>query len=90
MIEKSVLVAAENGVHARPAAMIVETAMGADSEVTITNGDMEANAKSIMEIMMLSAVHGTELLVSADGPDEESIVDTLVALFENAFGENKK
>lgn len=88
MTEKSVLVAATNGVHARPAAMIVETAMGSDSEVTISNGDMEANAKSIMEIMMLSAVHGTELLIAADGPDEEQIVDTLVALFENAFGEN--
>lgn len=88
MIEKSVLVAAENGVHARPAAMIVETAMGSDSDVTISNGDMDANAKSIMEIMMLSAVHGTELKISADGPDEVQIVDTLVALFENAFGEN--
>lgn len=88
MIEKSVIVAAENGVHARPAAMIVETAMGSDSEVIISNGEMDANAKSIMEIMMLSAVHGAELAISAEGPDEEQIVDTLVALFENAFGEN--
>ncbi len=87
MVEEKVIVEAKNGVHARPAAMIVELAMGFVSDVLIVNGPTEANAKSIMEIMMLSAVHGIELTVRAAGDDEQEAVAAMQKLFADKFNE---
>lgn len=48
---------------------------------------MEVNAKSILGVMMLAAEVGSEILLKADGEDEEQAVETLVRLFEEKFGE---
>ena len=49
--------------------------------------DNLANAKSIISILTLGMGKGTKIEISAEGPDEQEAVDTLVGLVEGGFGE---
>lgn len=75
------------GIHARPAALIVRKASEYRSEVFISNGVDEVNAKSIMGVMTLAAAGGTRVTVSTDGPDEDSALEGVCAVIETGFGE---
>ncbi len=86
MIEKSTIVQNKHGVHARPAAMLVENATKYQSSISLFNGPIEADAKSIMGIMMLTALYETEIVVRVDGPDEVEALDAIIALFDGHFG----
>jgi len=86
MAEKKLLVENKNGIHARPSAAIVETVKKFSSEVTLKTDNGEADAKSIMSILMLKISYGTEITVIAKGPDENETLDALDALFKNKFG----
>ena len=86
MTEKKLLVENKNGVHARPSASIVEITNKFSSEVTIKTENGEADAKSIMAILMLRILSGTEVLVVANGPDETEVLDALEKLFKDKFG----
>lgn len=66
------------GLHARPAALIVERAKAHTAEVTITKGARTADAKSIMSVLTLGAVPGDSVQVSAHGPDAEQAVAEVV------------
>jgi phosphotransferase system HPr (HPr) family protein len=85
MIEKTVVVKSDAGVHARPAMMFVREAMKYSCEVFLVKDDIEANGKSIMSVLGLAITSGTRLLIRAEGTDEENAVDNLVALIENDF-----
>lgn len=87
MTERTVTVVNKNGVHARPAAEIVKAAGRFRSNITITRDDLEVNGKSIMGVMMLAAECGASISVRADGPDEQTAVDSLVDLVASGFGE---
>ncbi|MGM0443686.1 MAG: HPr family phosphocarrier protein [Fibrobacterota bacterium] len=87
MLKKQFKVTADDGIHARPAAMIVELSQTHSSSVTISTKDMEINGKSIMDIMMLSAVYGTLLTITVDGDDEAETLDDLTKLITDNFGE---
>lgn len=87
MVEKSVTVRNQPGIHARPAALFVKKAAEYKSEVFVRHGDLTVNGKSIMGVMMLAAETGAELLISATGPDEDQAVDALVHLIQSRFGE---
>ena len=87
MVSKQVTVRNRAGIHARPAALIVQTANKFESLIQIKRDTEEINAKSIMGIITLGAAYDTELTVSADGPDEQEAVDALVRLFNNRFDE---
>ncbi len=56
MFEKKIVVHNQLGLHARPAALLVETANRFQSEITIQKGKQKVNAKSIMGVLMLAAV----------------------------------
>jgi phosphocarrier protein HPr len=86
--QKTVTVPNRLGVHARPAALIVKKASSFRSEITIAAGGEEVNGKSIMGVMTLAAGQGTEILVTACGPDEEKAVEDLCALISSGFGED--
>jgi phosphocarrier protein len=73
------------GLHARPAMSVVDVAAGFDSDVTLSNGQQTVDAKSIMQIMMLAAVQGTDLKITAEGPDAEAAVDAVRDLVERKF-----
>lgn len=88
MIEKKAVVKNRAGIHARPAASIVKTANKYRSDIKIIRNNDEINAKSIMGIITLAAGYKTELIIKADGEDEEEAVDELLRLFENKFEED--
>ena len=75
------------GLHARPAAMFVQTANQYQSIIKIRNGEREVNAKSIIGIMTLGASHGAMVTVSAEGDDAGQALSGLRALVEGNFGE---
>ncbi|MFW6228592.1 MAG: HPr family phosphocarrier protein [Alkalispirochaeta sp.] len=87
MIEKDVVVKNRAGIHARPAALIVQTASQFASQIEFKNDHETINAKSIMGIITLGASYNSTITISADGEDEEQAVDRLVELFEKRFEE---
>jgi phosphocarrier protein len=87
MIEKDVVVKNRAGIHARPAALIVQTASQFSSQIEFKNDHETINAKSIMGIITLGASYNSTITISADGEDEQQAVDRLVELFENRFEE---
>lgn len=87
MTERTVTVVNRKGLHARCASQLVELAKRFSARVTIHKGQQNANGKSIIGLMLMEAVPGTELLVRAEGPDEEDAVEAIDQLFASGFGE---
>lgn len=87
MTTRNVTILNRAGIHARPASMIVQTAQQFDSSIWIEKENVKINAKSIMNILTLGATYQTELLLSAEGPDEADAVAELSQLFDNKFKE---
>lgn len=77
MTKKNVTVHLENGLEARPVALLVQEASKYESTIYIECGPKKVNAKSIMGVMSLSLDSGEELCVSADGSDEKTAVDNI-------------
>ena len=87
MVEREVVIKNRAGIHARPAALLVQTANKFNSNITFVNGDDRVNGKSIMGIITLGASYNTTVTIEADGDDEEQAIEALVSLFENRFEE---
>lgn len=85
MVTKELTVINESGIHARPAALIVETCTKYKSMIWFMKDGMRANAKSIMNIMLLAAEFGAQIQVEADGPDEEQALAAIEDLFQSKF-----
>ena len=66
----------KNGIHARPAAMMVELARNFDSKIVVAAGDKETELKSVMELMALNVKNGTVLNIRAEGDDSEAALMT--------------
>jgi phosphocarrier protein len=87
MTEQTITIKNRAGVHARPAALLVQTTKDFKSNIYFEKGKDRINAKSIMGIITLGAAYGTEIRIIADGEDEETAVAALVRLFESKFEE---
>ena len=87
MLEKEIVITNRLGLHARASAKLVQLVQGFKSTVWLVSKGREVNAQSIMGVMMLAAGLGSPLTVRADGPDEESALTAVVALFERKFDE---
>ncbi|THB65657.1 MAG: HPr family phosphocarrier protein [Spirochaetaceae bacterium] len=87
MVEKEVTIMNRAGIHARPAAMIVQTASKFNSNIYLSREQEKINAKSIMGIITLGAGYQAVLTISAEGADEAEAADAIAALFENKFAE---
>lgn len=85
MIETKVIVKNRAGLHARPAAVLVECAQKYSSHIVLKNNEIEANAKSIMNIFTLTATYKSELILTADGEDEKEAIDAISELFDLRF-----
>ncbi len=85
MVSKELVVINESGIHARPAALIVETASKYESLITFVKDGMRANAKSIMNVMLLAAEPGARILVEAEGSDESEALAAIEDLFTDKF-----
>ncbi|MCU1264770.1 MAG: Phosphocarrier protein of system [Acidobacteria bacterium] len=89
MVEVTLAVKNELGLHARAAARLVRTANRFQSSLRLerVDGTLAADAKSILNVLMLAASGGTELRAIAEGHDEAEAIAALSGLFENGFGE---
>jgi len=87
MITKIFTVSNKLGIHARPAGMIVDITGQAKSDVAIVFDGSKANAKSILNVMMLAIPAGSEVKFEIDGEDEELVVQQLGKLFDDHFNE---
>ncbi len=87
MVEKMLTVKNRAGIHARPAAIIAQTANKFQCEVTISRDDTEVNAKSIMGVITMAAGYNTVLKMVTNGPDETEAASAIEALFESKFEE---
>ena len=76
------------GIHARPAAVLVQAVKNFNANIYLEKGQDKINAKSIMGILTLAAAYGTELKITAEGEDEKAAVESLVRLFESKFEED--
>ena len=87
MVEKMLTVKNRAGIHARPAAIIAQTANKFQSEVTITKDDASVNAKSIMGVITMAAGYNTVLTLQVEGPDETDCATAIEELFNSKFEE---
>ncbi len=85
MLTKEITVRNKQGLHARPASMLVQEAMKYASNIKLRKDDVEANAKSVLEITILAAACNSKITVLADGPDEELAITTIAQMFEEKF-----
>ena len=89
MQEQQVEIINKLGLHARAAAKLVSTASRFSSKVTIRFGSQEADAKSIMSVMMLAAAKGSVICIQTEGKDEHSAMQALIELINDFFGEEE-
>jgi phosphocarrier protein len=87
MVECEVTIKNRAGIHARPAALLVQTATQFISKVYLEKGAERINGKSIMGVISLGATYNTNLTLIIDGDDEQKALAALVRLFENKFQE---
>jgi phosphotransferase system HPr (HPr) family protein len=75
------------GLHARPAALFVQTANKYRSAIKVQHGEREVNAKSIMGVLTLGASQGAVVTIRAEGEDATQALDGLQELVASNFGE---
>ncbi len=86
MVEETAVVNNPLGIHARPAALVVQAASKFKAEILFSKGDVRGiNGKSIMGVMMLAAEQGAEITVEAEGEDAATAVERLVELLQSDF-----
>lgn len=88
MERRDIEVTNEHGLHARPAALFVQTAARFSSRMTLRNlsrGGKEANAKSIMEVLTAGVDQGSHIQIEADGDDAHDAVRALADLIEKGL-----
>ena len=89
MSEITLTVRHEVGLHARPAALFVQTAKKFSCDIEVTHGERQANAKSILNVLTLGANQGSVISIRAEGGDAKQALEALGALVESNFGEGK-
>lgn len=87
--EKKLMIRNKLGLHARPAALFVQTANQFDADISVSKDGEKVNGKSIMGIMTLAIGCGTEIIVSANGADAAEALAALEKLVLSNFGENE-
>lgn len=82
MVEKSVTVQIKPGLQARQAALFVQEANKYNADIFLKRAGRQVNAKSIMGVMSLAISQGTEIILVADGNDEEQAISALQQFIE--------
>ena len=87
MYTQEITVQNEVGLHARPATYFIQKANECKSGIWVEKEERRVNAKSLLGVLSLGIVKGTNIALIADGSDEKEAVDALVSLIQNNFGE---
>jgi len=75
------------GLHARAATKLVQLAARYPCDVVVSNGGQNANAKSVMGVLLLCGSKGTVVEVTASGARAQECVEAIGALIAERFGE---
>jgi phosphocarrier protein len=86
-VAKQLTLINKEGLHARPAVKLVDTANRFKSEIVIKTDGREVNAKSMMSVLTLGAANGTVLHFVAKGDDAQAAIDAIEALIAAKFDE---
>ncbi len=89
-VSREVVICNRLGLHARPAMQFVDLANKFTSNITVHKGGdepVDADGKSVMQMIILAATEGTPLRIEAEGEDAQQAVDELAELVEAGFGE---
>lgn len=86
-VERTFVIGNKLGLHARPAAVFVQTANRFESAVEVQKDELKIDGKSIMGIMTLAAEMGSSITVRAIGKDAAVAMEALAKLIESNFGE---
>ncbi len=89
MVERETVLVNRLGMHARAATKLVQLAQKFKSKIVLIVNSMEADAKSILGLLILAAPMGTKVKVRAEGEDEREAVEAIVKLIEEKFGEEE-
>ena len=87
MVEMETTIKNRAGIHARPSALIAQTAVKFASRIFLEKSGNRINAKSIMGIITLAASFGSKIKIIAEGADEEAAATAIKTLFESGFNE---
>jgi len=87
MLEKKVTLINKRGLHARAATRVVQTSQQYQAQTEVCLNERTANARNIMQLLMLAAPCGTELILRTEGEDENQAIAALEALVLNRFDE---
>ena len=85
MISREITVLNEVGLHARPATFFIQKANEFKSTVWVEKEERRVNAKSLLGVLSLGIVGGTNIRIIVDGSDEEAALAALVELVESGF-----
>ena len=77
MVSKRIEIKLPDGLEARPIALLVQVASQYESSVYVESEDKKVNAKSIMGMMSLALPTGREIIVTANGADEETAIENI-------------
>jgi phosphotransferase system HPr (HPr) family protein len=83
---RKVVVINPAGLHARPSLAVSKTVRGSKSRVEIRAPRQTVDAGDILQLLSLGAMRGTELVLSATGPDAHQVLDSLAQQFADGFG----
>jgi phosphocarrier protein HPr len=89
-VQKSVVINHEQGLHARPAQMLARLALKYESTIDLICNGQRVDAKSILHMLTLGAMQGTELVFEARGADADAALDAIVRLVESDFAADEK
>ena len=85
MFVKDVTVENQVGLHARPATFFIQKANEFKSSIWVAKQERRVNAKSLLGVLSLGIMGGTDIRIIADGSDEKEAVEGLVALVKSGF-----
>ena len=90
MLKQKLTIKNKLGLHARAATLLVKLAVEFEAEILIAANGVTADAKSIMDVLMLAATKGTEVQIvieTADEDEAKSAMNKIVLLIDNKFNE---
>lgn len=76
------------GLHHRVADRFARTALGFDARITVRNGELTADGKSLWDLMMLLAFEGTDVVLELDGPEAAAALESLAGILAARGGED--
>ena len=87
MISETVVIQNRVGLHSRPATSFIQKANEYKCSVWIEKNERRVNAKSLLGVLSLGVLQGTEISIITDGPDERDAIDAMVSLVHSDFSD---